>query len=276
MKMKLFAPLLALSLVHVVPAPSALAANGSLEVCGSMKARAPDVIHHCRLALSGGGLSKEQIFAVNLNLGDALVNTGQHRAGRDAFMAAAETGLERIELYLGLAAAEEGLGDRSAAAASLDGALRLDSRSVGVRLARGAFFLRSGQAEAALAEYDAAVSIDGEDADARYNRGLTLLALDRSADAAADFSAVIRDYPNDAGAHYNRARALEAQDGRAALADYDKAISLSPEWAAPYFASGKMLDAAGDRNEADRRFRRAFELGMQDPWLLKRIRSLGG
>lgn len=274
MKIKSLVPLLALALSVQVPA--ALAANGSLEVCGSMTARAPDVIHHCRLALSRGGLSKEQVFAVNLNLGDALAGSGQSRAAKDAFMAAAATGLERIELYLGLASAEEGLGDRQAAAASLDGALKLAPNSVGVRLARGAFFLRSGQAEAALAEYDSAVSLDGKDADARYNRGLTLLALNRGADAAADFSAVIRDYPNDAGAYYNRARAAEPQDQRAALADYDKAISLSPEWAAPYFASGKMLDAAGNQEEANRRFRRAFELGMKDPWLLKRVRSLGG
>lgn len=274
MRKFMFAPIFAAALS--LSAPAAWAANGSLEVCGSLSARAADVIHHCRRAVSQGGLSKQQLFAVNLNLGDALVSSGRNAEAKDAFAAAAATGLERVELYLGLAAAEEGVGDARAAAANLDRALKLNSRSMGVRLARGAYFLRAGRADAALAEYDAAVRLDREDANALYNRGLALIALGRGADAAADFSSVIRQYPNDSGAYYNRARALEGRDMNAALGDYEKAATLSPEWPAPVFAAGKLLDGAGRTEDANFRFRRAFELGMRDPWLLSRIRSLGG
>lgn len=266
---------IALALFLTAPA-EAVARDGSLEQCGSLSAPVRDVIHHCRRALSRGGLTKNQEFIANLNLGDALLNTGAPGAARDAFVAAAATGLERVELYVGRAGAEEALGDRMEAARQLDRALALAPQSLDVRLARGAFYLRIGQSEAALEEFDAAVRIDGDDADARFNRGLTLIALDRGAEAAVDFNAVIGDYPNDAGAYFQRGRARAGRDDSGALQDFDRATELSPEWALPYFVSGRLLDRMGREADANRRFRRAFELGYKDPWLLKRIRSLGG
>src|SRR5690606_14577808 len=120
--------------------------------------------------------------------------------------------------------------------------------------------LRAGRPEAALGEFDAAVQLDDKDVDARFNRGLTLIALGRGEAAASDFSAVIRDEPGDSGAYFQRARAREAADPAGALADFDQAISLSPEWGAPFVASGRLLDRLGRIEEANRRFRRAFEL----------------
>lgn len=262
-------------------APFPLAAqDGSLERCGALSAPAAEVAHHCRRALDRGGLNAEQELAALINLGDALRVIGRAAESRDAFVAAETVGraagLDRVELHLGRAGAEEALGDRRAAAAALDRALALAPRSVDVRLARGAFWLRIGQPEAALEEFGAALRLDGDDADARYNRGLTLLALGRGSDAAADFSAVIRDYPDDAGAHFHRARAREASDPAGALADYDRAAALSPEWVEPWLLSARLLDALGRREDANRRHRRAFELGAKDPALLERIRALGG
>lgn len=266
---------MALGLLLSAP-DAAVARDGSLEQCGSLSAPVRDVIHHCRRALSRGGLTKKQEFVANLNLGDALLSTGTPGAARDAFAAAAATGLERVELYVGRARAEEALGDRMAAARQLDRALELAPQSLDVRLARGAFYLRISQPEAALEEFNAAVRIDGDDADARFNRGLTLIALNRGGEAASDFSAVISSYPNDAGAYFQRGRAREGRDDSGALQDFDQATELSPEWALPYFVSGQLLDRLGREAEANRRFRRAFELGHKDPWLLNRIRSLGG
>lgn len=267
--------LAALSLSLSAPAPAA-AQDGSLGVCGSLRAQVRDVIHHCRRALSRGGLTLEQEFGANLNLGDALMSAGQPAAARDAFIAAAATGMERVELYIGRADAEEALGDRKEAALQLDRALALAGRSKDVRLARGAFYLRIGQPEAAFEEFDAALKLDADDLDARYNRGLTLIALGRNDQAEADFSDVLRRDPNDSGAYYQRGRARDARNDSQALDDYDRAAELSPEWAAPYFAAGQFLDRNGQTEAANARFRRAFELGYKDPWLLKRIRSLGG
>lgn len=273
MRLKFIAPLV---VAGFAAAPTAGAAqDGSLARCGSLSAPVADVIHHCRRALSQGGLSKTQEFAVNLNLADALLSAGRPGPARDAFAAAAATGLERVELYIGRAEAEEDLGDQAAAAADLDRALALAPSSIDVRLARGAFHLRAGRSEAALAEFDAAVQLDAQNVDARFNRGLTLIALGRGAAAVSDFTAVIHGDPSDSGAYFQRARAREATDPAGALADFDQAIVLSPEWGAPFVASGILLDRLARTEEANRRFRRAFELGVKDPWLLERIRSLG-
>ncbi|MFN3261732.1 MAG: tetratricopeptide repeat protein [Pikeienuella sp.] len=271
--------LLLFPLVLAAPAPAA-AQDGSLARCGALSAPAAEVAHHCRRALERGGLRAEQAFAAGLNLGDALIALGRAGEAKAAFAAAAETGreagLDRVELHLGIARAEEALGDRRAAATAFDRALALAPRSVDVRLARGAFWLRLGQGEAALEEFDAALRLDGGDADARFNRGLTLLTLGRDGAAEADFSAVIRDYPRDSGAFFHRARAREAARPEAALGDYDEAAALAPEWADPWLASARLLDRVGRREDANARYRRAFELGAKDPALLERIRALGG
>ncbi len=271
--MRRFSLILALALLAP---PAVLAADGSLERCGAPSAPAAEAVHHCRRALSLGGLTTEQEFLASLNLGDALLAMGQASAALDAFEAAAATGLSRVELPLGRAQAREALGDRLGAAKDLDAALALAPRSVDVRLVRGAFWLRLGRADAAFEEFDAAVRLDGGDVDARYNRGLTLLALGRAGDAEADFSRVLRDAPNDSGARLQRGRTREGRDDAAALADYQAAAELAPEWPEPWFRAGKLLDRLGRKGDADRNFRRAFELGMKDPWLLERMRALGG
>ena len=112
--------------------------------------------------------------------------------------------------------------------------------------------------------------------DALFNRGLANFAMGRMAAADQDFSAVLREYPADAGAYYHRARARSAQNPAAAVADYDQASMHAPEWADPWFESGKALERLGRVDEANQRYRRAFELGHKDPWLLQRITSLGG
>lgn len=272
----IFLPALAV-LVSAVFAPEpSQAQDGSLARCGALSAPAAEVVLHCRRAISNGGLRQQQEFAAGLNLGDALLSLGRPGEALGAFEAASALGLERVELYIGRASAHEALGQRLEAARDLDKALALAPSSTDVRLARGAFFLRIGQSAAALEEFDAAIARDGQDADARFNRGLTLIALGRNDAAVADFTAVLRDYPNDAGAYHQRGRAREGRDNAGALADYDRAAELSPEWAAPRFQGGVLLDQLGRREEANNRFRRAFELGFKDPWLLKRIRELGG
>ncbi|MEO1611977.1 MAG: tetratricopeptide repeat protein, partial [Pseudomonadota bacterium] len=121
-----------------------------------------------------------------------------------------------------------------------------------------------------------AVRIDAEDPDAYFNRGLAHLALGRSAAAERDFTAVLSEYPTDAGAFFQRARARTGADDQGALSDYAQAATLAPEWSDPWYLAGRILDRLGRSDEANSRFRRAFELGHKDPWLLDRITALGG
>ena len=252
------------------------AAAQSISVCGDRSASAGEVAYHCKLTLRSGDLSNDQTVAVYLNLGYAELALGQTGQAVESFTSAAGLDPSRVEAYIGRAQAHEDRRAYDQADQDWKSALGLASRSVDVRLGRGAYFLRQGRAEQALEEFTAALHIDPDEADARYNRGLAWLTLKRMPEAEQDFTRLLRDYPNDAGAYFNRARAREGRDYNAALRDYDKAKELSPAWASPWFYSGKLLDDLGREAEANREFRRAFELGYQDPWLLQRIQQLGG
>lgn len=248
----------------------------SLAVCGDLSASARDVAHHCRLALKKGRMNAQQEYAARLNLGDALLQLGREEEALEAFDAALAVNLTRVEAYIGRAGALEALGRRGDALRDWDRALKMAPESVDIRMGRGAFFLRGRDLEAAIGAFDEALARDPEAADALYNRGLALMRLGRPDLAERDFSALLRLNPSDAAAYLNRGLARDEATPGGALADFDRAADLAPEWGAPWYYSGRLLDRLGRRAEANRRLRRAFELGVNDPWLLRRIQELGG
>lgn len=265
----------ALLLSSLVPQP-VLSADGSLAVCADLSARAGDVVLHCRRAIASESLNEDQTFGAQVNLGEALLTLGQEGLAIEALTVASSLRPSRVEPYIIRAEALEALDRQSEATRDWDQALAIAPRSLDVRMGRGAFLLRQGAAAAALVEFDEAVRIDREDPNALFNRGLAFIAAGRPADAEADFTRLLRDNPNDAGAYHHRGRARAGQDDRAAIADFDQAIRLAPEWSDPWFQAGLALDRQGQTEAANQRFRRAFELGQKDVWLLNRIRSLGG
>ncbi|MEM7268906.1 MAG: tetratricopeptide repeat protein [Pseudomonadota bacterium] len=258
----------------ILTAPMAEAA--SIDVCGDFSAPAAEVAYHCRLAIEAGGLNARQEAAAQLNRADALSTLGQHDLAIEAFNAAQTLAPGYIEIYIGRARAFEARRDLVSAERDWNRALGLAKDSVDVRLGRGAFYLRAGYHDRALHEFSEALSSDPENADALYNRAVTWLALKDQSSAETDLTKLIGMAPNDAGAHYHRGRARQGRNDRAALADFAKAAELAPAWSAPWFLSGRLLDGLGRSSEADSHLRRAFELGHQDPWLLERIRKLGG
>ena len=73
-----------------------------------------------------------------------------------------------------------------------------------------------------------------------------------------------------------RARSRAGTNDQGAVEDFDKASANAPEWSDPWYRAGRILDRLGRADDANLRFRRAFELGHKDPWLLDRITALGG
>ena len=264
------------SLAAVLLAGPVFAQGGSLSICGDLSAAATDVAHHCRRALEQGGLTTDQEVAVRVNLGDAFLAIGQSDRAVEALTGALAVDASRPEIYIGRAAAWEARGDRTRAERDWNDALRLAPESVDVRIGRGAFFLRGAAAGRAVEEFTVALQLDAEATDALYNRAIALLALGRADAAEGDLTRLIALEPNDAGAYYHRGRTRIGRSDRGALADFDQAAALAPSWAAPWYQAGRLLDRIGRRDEANRKLRRAFELGFQDPWLLRRIQSLGG
>ena len=269
--------LASLLILAIAAVPSAgIASDGSLAVCANVNASAGDVALHCRRAIQSGGLSEGQAFGANVNLGAALIALGQPSLAVEAFDAAAALAPNRIEPLIGRADALEDVGRPTEAARDWFAAVKLAPDSLDVRLGKGAFHLRANAPAAALKEFDVAVRLTSDDPDALFNRGLANLALNRAVEAERDFTAVLSQYPSDAGAFYQRARTRAGRDDAGALADYARAAELAPEWSDPWYRAGRILDRLGRADDANLRFRRAFELGHKDPWLLDRITALGG
>ena len=229
----------------------------------------------CNLALETGYVSAGARARILANRGGAWLDLGKNLSALSDFEDALAIEPTLLVAMTGRARALIALGRRVEGVAQFDAALAQNPRDVNALMGRGAAHLSMGNAQAALADFDAALRVAPDDLDARYNRGSAKLALGDATGAAADFTAVIRVDPSDAGAHLMRARTRIGVMDPLALADYQRAVALNPEWGRAWFERGRQFDRMGRTEEANRDYRRAYELGYQDPWLQERILSMG-
>ncbi len=100
---------------------------------------------------------------------------------------------------------------------------------------RGVLRMRRSNWQAATKDFNQAVHIKPDLAEAYINRGAASIGEHRYADGLTDLNkGIALGSEEPAKAYYNRALAYEGlEDVKAAYFDYQKAVELSPEWAAP-------------------------------------------
>jgi len=105
----------------------------------------------------------------------------------------------------------------------------------GTYINRGVLKLRRMNWSEATKDFDAAVHLEPAMGEAYVNRGAAAIGDHRYAQSLVDLNKAITlgtDEP--AKAYYNRALAYEGLDDvKSAYFDYQKALELSPDWAAP-------------------------------------------
>ncbi len=265
---------LAIVLAALAAAPAA-AQQGVAGVCGDPQARAAEAVRFCRRALEQGGLTQAERARAEANLGIALMELENPQRAVEAYQRATEADPGLAIGWSGLARAREALGEPPAAAVAWNRAVRAAPRDGDILTGRGAFRLRAGNAAGALEDFEAAARAKPGDPDILFNSGLALAALGRDAEAERAFTRVLRERPEDVGAWINRARLRISRDRAAALADYDAAVARAEGWSTPWFERAVLLDAMGRRDEADRDFRRAWELGHRNELLTERMLEMG-
>ena len=97
------------------------------------------------------------------------------------------------------------------------------------------------------------------------NQGMELFRAAKWEDAVREFSSAISKDPSNPLLYFYRGLSQE-NNGQvnAALADYQKAIELKPDFILPYSRSGKIHARQQDQEKAGEFYKKAVELGDQD------------
>lgn len=265
-------------LLAVLPGGRAAAddVENLLAACSDPKTPVRDAMNACRRVAETGRLDARRRALVWLNAGIAAHTLGLYSEAVESHSAAIMADPRLSAAFENRALAYEKLNRLNESLTDYAAAISLRPKSPGAYLGRGILMLNHGAPERALPDFGQALELDPSLIAARYNRGLAFLQLERYELAELDFSNVIGRNPRDAGAYLNRGRARAEQGEAAARSDFDRAIALTPEWAPAWYMRGRFLDAAGDIDDANADFLRAYQLGYSDPWLIERIRRMSG
>ena len=126
---------------------------------------------------------------------------------------------------------------------------------------RGNVYAAKGDRTAAIADYDQAIKLEPKNALAFNNRGTAHSEQGDSNAAIADFSAAIKHNARFASAYFNRANAYAAKgEADRAIADYTAAIRYNRRNVNAYIARGALYLAGGAAGKAREDMKRAAQL----------------
>jgi tetratricopeptide (TPR) repeat protein len=182
--------------------------------------------------------------------------------------------------YLNRGVAESERGDRRAALADFDAALRLNPKADKALNSRAVCHTYLGDRSAALRDFDSAIRLN-PDSSYLVNRGILKRDTGDFDGALKDFSAVIALNRRHAGAFCERADTWRMLgDWARARADYTSVLRLNPAHAYATFFLGAVLLEKGESARAVTALNKALALGWKDPasayiLLAKAYRQMG-
>lgn len=121
--------------------------------------------------------------------------------------------------------------------------------------------LKAGNFEKALKSFDALIENVDNDPDLFSYRGVALLNLNRKQEALKDFNKAVSLQPDYSYRYASRAFAKDALgDLDGAIEDYKKAIELDPDDAIAHNNLGLLIEKSGNQSAAKKHFESADEL----------------
>ncbi|MEM9044947.1 MAG: tetratricopeptide repeat protein [Pseudomonadota bacterium] len=260
----------------IAAAASPVFGQVSLEACANPNLEAGDTIRFCQQALQDRDLRPNNRARVLTNLGVGLAEMGRHSEAIVNFGLASTTDPKLIAAYTYRARSNEALGNIQDALDDFAAALEAAPQDPEVWAARGAMLMRQRRLPEAEQDLTRALELDRDNLSARYNRGLARLSLGDAAAAEEDLDWLLSVRGDDVGALVNRGQARALQEKTTALEDFDRAITIAPDWGPAYYTRGRYHDWAGRKADADADYLRAFELGVSNPFLIERVRQISG
>lgn len=247
-----------------------------VEGCSDPEAAPEQAIRLCTLALKTnelGPIGEAQTFYTR---GNAFLEQGETRLALRDYDSANKRDDSMFLVWEARGRALFRLGRVPEAYQSFDKALQLNPDDRQARVGRGASAAALGRPEEALQDLDAAIAEAPDDPTAHFHRAMAFIALENPPQAVSALGEVIALSPRYGKAYHLRGQLREGDLPAEAMADYDTAINLEPENGSYYYSRGLLRDAQGDKASADDDFRRAWELGVRNEQLNKRMLEIGG
>ena len=239
------------------------------------------------------------------NRGTAKYHLGQYEFAITDFDEAIRINQDDARFYNNRGLANNHLGEYESAIADFNEAIRINPNDVYFRYHRGLTNNNLAEYESAIADFDEAVHINPNYAEAFYQRGLAKFYLGQHEEtvaatvsydeahlnpyyalqqyleyyeaAVADFDEAIRINPNYAEAFYQRGLVKQhLEHYEAAIVDYDEAIHINPDYAVAFYQRAETNFSLRRFAEATADLQTASQLAEQadDTDLMKRIDDL--
>lgn len=246
--------------------------------CASPDSSPGEALRLCDLALefAGDRLDRPNRARVAFNAGVAALDLNNLATAKARLDLAIELDPGLAPAYVSRAEIHRRQNDATAALVDYDAAIQADPRGAAPHQGRGQLLADVGRPEEAIASFEAAAALEPAWAAPHLGKGRALFALERYPGAVDAFSAAIARDPRDPTAWLNRGEARMRAAVPGARNDYDRALLLSPEWAAAHYARALFLDEAGETEAANADYMRAHQLGLRTPQLEEKVRELSG
>jgi tetratricopeptide (TPR) repeat protein len=191
--------------------------------------------------------------------------TGDKKAALAAFDQAIRLRPSYAAAFIARGNLQYDLNHLNSAIADLTEAIRLAPKYASAHIARGIMRYSLGDWQRSIADYTEAIRLDPKSSAAYNNRALSRAKLGDKQGAVADYTEAIRLDPKDTVAYYNRANTLvELGDQRGAIADYTEAIRLVPKYVSAYLNRGVARAKLGDQQGAITDYTEAIRLDPRD------------
>ena len=198
---------------------------------------------------------------IQLNLGNALAESGQAEAAAACYRKALELQPSHVDAHFNLGALFNHLGRLDEAVAAYRQALAHAPGYADAHNNLGLVYVRQGRLDDAIACYRRALELDPAQVQAHNNLGNALIAQGRREEGVACYERAFAIQPNHPDAYINLGNARAEQGLFAdARALYEKALLLAPGSFDAHRNLGRLQRIQGQHQEALVHFRRAVEL----------------
>ncbi len=210
-------------------------------------------------------------FNVLYDLGIAATRAGHYERAREALEAALKQQPQNVDVLYGLACAREAANQVEPAVLLLAQAAKLDPRRADVQKMLAVTTGELGALDDAIAAWGRYLKLQPDDDIARREQGYTAAKMGQFEKGIAELTWFVSKHPDDPAGHYELGQAERSLDMTKALTEFDKALSLDPNYMPARTARGSLYYQQGKPEQAVKDLEAAASLRPDDAANLDRL-----